>query len=610
MTKIKNHQSSIHSAGKKNRVNRQLSIQTAFSAKAKALNIDSMLFYLLMLFLSWNFIVISRHLIEAVALPKELVFGAAAAIIPFLMVLSKKRINFTNIDAAFIIMLLLFLPSYFGALDKIWFLFHFLNAVAFFLLYIASANLFDKNLTRFSRFLMLLFVILFIQVAFQLLTEWKIIDLHLQSFFSSYIFIDFHKGAAANFNQPNLLAIVLAVFLPFFYYRSLKSPYAFFFLFADFFLLELTHSRGGFLDAIFAMAFLIIFVRSGKSHLIKTIAVIVLGIIAADLTEYLLSPAGFTLFDKWHRAFSGGTSVRLRVLIWLDAINLFLQHPIFGIGLGNFKSFSILSQSDLLMHHAWIRKDFLYAVPPLSHAWAHNEYLHILCETGIVGFSGFMILIYTIIKRIVKSIKLQNREALILSASLIPYFVHSFFSFPLHFPPTFFLLAILLGMFASYSGTGKHMLTEKLPYRLAIAAVALAIGYITITSYQNEKIVASFNGGYFWARSASPQAAAELKSALASPFVARDAKKTLSRVYYIAGIERHDKKLIEMSLRYLKYQYKIHPHVNTAYLISRENAMLGRFNKSYKWYKQAYLLYPKRNFYKLFPPPFGMRPKR
>jgi len=578
--------------------------QNSLTIGLKYENINSILFYLLVLFLAWNFVIISRDLIEGVALPKELIFGTTATIIPFFMALSKKEIKFSKIDAAFVVMLLLFIPSYFGALDKRWFLFHFLNLVAFFLLYISSANLFDKNLTRFSNILMLLFMILFAQASFQLLSEWKIIAFKPSGIFS-YIFVDFHKGAAANFNQPNLFAVALASFLPFFYYRSIKSPLGFIFLFADFFLLELTHSRGGFLDAIFCMAFLLIFIRVNKRHLIKTVLIVALGILFADLTEHFAS--GFTLFDKWHRAFTGGTSVRLRILIWLDAINLFLQHPIFGIGLGNFKSFSILSQSDLLMHHEWIRKEFLSAVPPLSHAWAHSEYLHILCETGIVGFSGFMLLIYTIIKRAINFIKIKNREALILFASLIPYFVHSFFSFPLHFPPTFLLLAVLLGMFASYTDIGEKIFAGKLPHRLIIAAFALAIGYITLTSYQNEKIVASFEKSSFWYKGRSAQAAKELKSALSSPFVARDAKKTLSKIYYFAGIERHSKKLIEKSLQYLKYRYKIHPHVNTAYLISRESAMLGKYRQSYKWYRQAYLLYPRKDFYKRFVPPFRIR---
>ncbi|GEM_PF-3507092 len=580
--------------------------QNSLTIGFKNENISRMLFYLLILFLAWNFVIISRDLIEGVALPKELSFGLTAAIVPLFMVIAKRELKFSRIDVAFVVMLLLFIPSYFGALDKRWFLFHFLNLVAFFLLYISSANLFDKNLTRFSNILMLLFMILFAQASFQLLSEWKIIALKPSGIFS-YIFVDFHKGAAANFNQPNLFAVALASFLPFFYYRSIKSPPGFIFLFADFFLLELTHSRGGFLDAAFCMAFLLIFIRVDKRHLIKTVLFVVLGILLADLTEHFAS--GFTLFDKWHRAFTGGASVRLRILIWLDAINLFLQHPIFGIGLGNFKSFSILSQSDLLMHHGWIRKEFLSAVPPLSHAWAHSEYLHILCETGLVGFSGFMLLIYTIIKRAINFIKIKNREALILFASLIPYFVHSFFSFPLHFPPTFLLLAVLLGMFASYIDNGEKIFTGKLPYRLSIAVLALTIGYITLTSYQNEKIVASFDNRSFWERSRSAQAAKELKSALSSPFVARDAKKTLSKIYYFAGIQRHSKKLIGMSLRYLKYRYKIHPHVNTAYLISREEAMLGKLKQSYKWYKQAFLLYPRKDFYRRFPAPFRIRRK-
>ncbi len=569
---------------------------------------DDILFYLIILFLAWDFFAISRSLPEGVAMPKELIFGAAAAIIPLFMVLFKKKIQFNGIDIAFGIMFLLFIPSYFGALDKQWTIFHMVNIVAFFLIYKSAHNLFGNNLDRFTTFLMIVFVLFFTQSIFQLFSAWKIINIHFTGILS-YFFINFHKGATASFNQPNLFAIIISTFLPFFYYKAVKTPYLFLFIFFDIFLLELTHSRAGFLDTFFSMLFLLIFVRFGKSHTYKTILIWVLAIIAAFLFEHFLNPSGFTIFNKMDNAISGGTSVRLRILIWLDAINLFLGHPIFGIGLGNFKSFSILSQAYLLSHYGWIRHYFLYAVPPLSHAWAHNEYLHILCETGIVGFSGFMLVIYAILKRVKRVINEQNKTALILGASLIPYFVHSLFSFPLHFPPTFFLLAVLLGIYASSTDKIEHIWNGAAASKIAIAATAIIIGYLVVTSYQNEMIVASFNKESFWEKSRSAEAKIQLKSALSSPFVGRDAKKVLSRIYYIEGMRTRNKKLVEQSLRYLMYRYKIHPHVNTAYLISKIYAILGKLRDSYKWYKQAYLLYPKKEFRKLFPQPFRIAKK-
>ncbi len=565
--------------------------------------------FLILLFLAWDFFAISRSLPEGVAMPKELIFGLTAAIIPLFMILFKKEIKFNYIDIAFGIMFLLFIPSYFGALDKQWTIFHMLNVIAFFLIYKSSHNLLENSLNKFTSFLMIVFALFFIQSIFQLFSEWNIINWHISGILS-YFFVNFHKGATANFNQPNLFAIIIATFLPFFYYKAVKTPYTFLFLFFDIFLLELTHSRAGFLDAFFSMLFLLIFVKFGKSHTYKTILIWILGIVAAFLFEHFLNPSGFTIFNKMNNVISGGTSVRLRVLIWLDAINLFLGHPIFGIGLGNFKSFAILSQADLLSHHEWIRHYFLYAVPPLSHAWAHNEYLHILCETGVVGFSGFMMVIYTILKRGLQVIKKQNKTALILAASLIPYFVHSLFSFPLHFPPTFFLLAVLLGMFASNTDEGEHIWKESIISKIAIAAAAIIIGYLVVTSYRDEMIVASFRNISFWEKGRSHEAKIQLKSALFSPFVGRDAKKVLARIYYIEGTHTKNKDLIEQSLRYLLYRYKIHPHVNTAYMISRIYATLGKFSDSYRWYKQAYLLYPKKEFFKRFPQPFGTAKNR
>src|SRR3990170_1834742 len=64
------------------------------------------------------------------------------------------------------------------------------------------------------------------------------------------------------------------------------------------------------------------------------------------------------------------TSFAWRFGLWNSAISYFLAHPLFGIGFGNF----------ILIGHE-ITNFFMNA---------HNDYLKLLVETGIVGFLGFI----------------------------------------------------------------------------------------------------------------------------------------------------------------------------------------------------------------------------
>lgn len=75
-----------------------------------------------------------------------------------------------------------------------------------------------------------------------------------------------------------------------------------------------------------------------------------------------------------------------RLLLWQSALQMFNDHKLFGIGSGNFKA---LYNSRYILPMA--------KEPGLGHA--HNNFLHILAEMGIIGFSCFVYLFgYILIK--------------------------------------------------------------------------------------------------------------------------------------------------------------------------------------------------------------------
>jgi O-antigen ligase len=72
-----------------------------------------------------------------------------------------------------------------------------------------------------------------------------------------------------------------------------------------------------------------------------------------------------------------------RLALWKGVVLMFQDYPINGVGLGNFR--------EVYMTH--------YKQPnTVASSHAHNNFLHFLAETGIIGFSGLIYLLYSILK--------------------------------------------------------------------------------------------------------------------------------------------------------------------------------------------------------------------
>lgn len=138
----------------------------------------------------------------------------------------------------------------------------------------------------------------------------------------------------------------------------------------------LTFSRGG-LIAIGLPLFIsiIMFKNKGKVKLIRgiTIASLIIPLILSTLFNINIWAI---INDRFLSLGEDRGSGRFE--IWENALKIFMENPIFGIGIYNFQQYNLLYFND-------------YHYP-------HNTYLEILVESGIIGFTlylaFFMILIY------------------------------------------------------------------------------------------------------------------------------------------------------------------------------------------------------------------------
>ena len=195
--------------------------------------------------------------------------------------------------------------------------------------------------------------------------------------------------------NPNGLALGLAMGVPFAIYMGVRQRklhirlFGLTYVFVALFAIALTASRSAFVVAIVGICFLPLF--SARENVSKK-AVAVCGITGALVAAYAWIPevASSRLSTIFSQLQSG--DLNGRVPIWVASWNVIQDHPFLGIGIGNFDQVVGMGLS------------------------AHNTYISILTEQGIVGLTAFVVLLIALF---VSTWKMPHRPKLLWFGVLI-----------------------------------------------------------------------------------------------------------------------------------------------------------------------------------------------
>lgn len=228
-----------------------------------------------------------------------------------------------------------------------------------------------------------------------------------------------HYNALGSYITP-VLFLTLAMF---FFSEKKKIRLALIvFGFLGLIALLFTFSRSAWLAFVVTLLFSLFFVKRGNR--IKVTAILVLFFIVM-----LCIPE---LRNRFIYSFgNAGDSDRFR--IWGIALKMFFENPIYGKGLGTFMTRVT---------------DYALIFP----VYAHNCYLQLLAETGLLGFSGFMILIVSFL---VSGFRFMHRFKddlffRFLFLSLVSFLIVSFFDVQFYSLQLSMFFWALLGMAVGY----------------------------------------------------------------------------------------------------------------------------------------------------------------
>ncbi|MEO5719916.1 MAG: O-antigen ligase family protein, partial [Chthoniobacterales bacterium] len=240
----------------------------------------------------------------------------------------------------------------------------------------------------------------------------------------------------------------------------------------------LTGSRGGYLSSAisigaFGVLSLIVLRAAGTARLLKTGAISFGLLVAAVASVWFVIQRTPALSARAANTF---TIDQGRIDLWRAAIEQWRLSPLFGTGSGTYLFYGRLFRAPALQ------------LDPVD---VHNDYLHLLCEYGLIGAALFAVFLVVHLRagwrtyvsfgycRVQGGALLRsNRVALSIAAlsAFAAYAVHSLVDFNLHIPANALLVAFIFGTLANSGDTAAAPATSPTFFAVArYAAVALAL---------------------------------------------------------------------------------------------------------------------------------------
>ena len=163
----------------------------------------------------------------------------------------------------------------------------------------------------------------------------------------------------------------------------------------------------------------LIFFEINKKTLLKPIFIIISVFILQNIL-YTNSKSNLQAIDR-SLQLTNDFSINYRLKLWESSLEMIKDYPLLGIGIGNWKIISIKYAKNYMKQ---------YSVP--KHA--HNDFIHVMAETGILGGLFYLLFFvspfYFIVKKYSSFSTREKELSIFLSLSLIFIGIDAFFNFP------------------------------------------------------------------------------------------------------------------------------------------------------------------------------------
>ncbi len=181
--------------------------------------------------------------------------------------------------------------------------------------------------------------------------------------------------------------------------------------------------------------------------------------------------------SSWIGRIWSQSSGKTRSWDWWVGWEMFKEHPIVGVGLGNYKLNFLPYKAAFLASPQGANYDFY--IPRA--AQAHNDYVQVMAELGSLGSLALLALLLAIpfsfwIRLRKNTDEFDRFDLLLLAGGIVVFLVHALVSFPAHLPASSLVLVLVLGLASSPAyGRGATKTVHLTGWSLKGAAIGLLV---------------------------------------------------------------------------------------------------------------------------------------
>ena len=441
-------------------------------------------------------LVFCTTIVDPVLIPRQIFLTVFLFIVVVILILKKTELKFNFKTPIFYV--------FFG--------FVLLNFISFFHTTIAGEThtVFSRLILLFSFFLVTTVLLyndiikssqlVIAAIAFGLITvSFPILEIIDKSLEGQHLFrqIELIKGSSAN---KNLLSSILFLCLPFYFIRlqqGVKTRFLSLFGLILTLTVLITIRTRAVLIAVFIYFILLICYKIKQRFSIKKLYFLFGGIafFLLSFSTYFLylknkvanlnNPATDETQKYLSRLLNSGT-FESRILFWKNSILMWQDNLLFGVGLGNWQIQFSKYGLNAFKDYAIINGENTLQRP-------HNDFIWILCETGILGLFAYLLIFGVIFYQLYSLIKNGKSSGekwkfyFILSA-LVGYMIISFFDFPYERIEHQVIVMLLFAIVAS--AYLKNGIIKTKNYSSLLFILLIPIGYsflVTLYRFNGEK---------------------------------------------------------------------------------------------------------------------------
>jgi O-antigen ligase len=258
----------------------------------------------------------------------------------------------------------------------------------------------------------------------------------------------------------------------------------------------------------------------------------------------------------FYRLFDSST-LKSRMQFWENSIAMFKDHPVFGVGLGNF-------QVEFPKYGLEKFHEYKIAQGEITLQRPHNDFLNILCENGILGFAAFAAIFGIVFYCLFSLIKNAETPAekwkfIYIFCGICAYAVISFFDFPFERIEHQVLLMLLfaISIAAYYSrkspslkpNSGKNVLLYVV---LFIAVYSLLVASLRFKGEMETAKIYAAKGNAQWDEM--------LYCANKSGSIFYKIDPTSIPIDWYKGLAYFNQNEVDESIKYFENAYKLAPY--------------------------------------------------